>query len=117
MSIVERERVETEVAPVTTKEVLHRAADLLEEFEWCQADIGRDADGRKIYAYQFSERRPQAFCAVGAICQAAIDLGLNYRDFYNQYHSDDSGWPMWNDANGRTKAEVVTRLRDAANAL
>jgi hypothetical protein len=113
MSVVETV-VETTVVPVTRRDVLHRAADLLEEFGWCQHDYG-------------SYRRG-AFCAVGAIAHAARDLGDpvpadskrctfigQYEDKYQDIiEADDGLLHYWNDAPGRTKAEVVARLREAA---
>lgn len=90
------------VAPVTRREVLHRAADLLEEFGWGQGYYGSKKEGW--------------FCAIGAIDAAADDLGYP--------NADEATMPMYawgsvtqfNDAPGRTKAEVVARLREAAEA-
>lgn len=116
MSIVERERVETEVVtpPVTTKDVLHRAADLLEEFGWCQGNSALAEDGEAVFSQNFEtdKRRRVAFCHNGAIKQAKIDLG-----FHGQTGWGDDAAFRWNDEPGRTKAEVVTRLRNAAESL
>lgn len=104
MSIVERE---TTVPAVTRKDVLHRAADLLTEFGWCQGTYGSKVEG--------------AFCAEGAIFQAVLDLYgrgyiLNATQWRRVFASLGDHLPNWNDAPGRTRAEVVARLREAANA-
>lgn len=124
MSIIERERVQETVAPVTTKEVLHRAADLLEEFGWSKDDG----------EIQFS--KPGPFCLATAAQEALRDFGVERDVFssddvlYGLYRAlgfapaatpndDVSPWsvvPKWNDKPGRTKAEVVARLRAAAEA-
>lgn len=111
MSVVEQERV-VETAPtpqVTTRDVLHRAADLLEEFGWCQ---GQMYDGGR-------------FCFAGAVHQAWRDyglppkvdaLGLDADDWVSVLGISWGHFVGWNDTPGRTKAEVVARLRDAANS-
>lgn len=113
MSIVERERVETEVAPVTAKDVLHRTADLLEEFGWVQCSFGQDALGNEV-----SPTSPHVdrFCVLGAMGRACVDLGLDYGDregFYGK-NPPSGHWMAFNDAKGRTKAEVVSELRARA---
>lgn len=106
MSIVERERVETEVAPVTTKDVLHRAADLLEEFGWQQGGYGSYEEG--------------SFCVVGAVLEAARSLGRNpWAEEARLYDGPirdllPTSVVSWNDANNRTSSEAVTFLRSAA---
>jgi hypothetical protein len=99
---------------VTVADVLVRAADLLEEHGWVQGRIGALGEG---------------FCAVGATEQAARDLGvpsstnavvgLTYF-VGTPFDAEVENLAMrflngaWNDRPGRTKAEVVARLRDAA---
>lgn len=112
MSVVERERV---VAEPTTRDVLLRAADLLSEFGWQQGGLGSKLTGQ--------------FCLVGAVVEAARDLGAPYTpsvhddegiyDYANRFlRSFEKEYPEdWNDAEGRTKAEVVARLRAAAEAV
>jgi hypothetical protein len=110
MTVVERERVQTEV---TVRDVLHRAVDLLEEFGWCQGEN------------EVRDNRP--FCVGTAIQRAVIDYGIDWTDVepheWNAYlHSAwdacrfDRDMVQWNDTPGRTKAEVVARLRAAAEA-
>jgi hypothetical protein len=100
---------------VTTREVLHRAADLLEEFGWCQGQL-------------FSRGR-RAYCVIGATARAAHDLGYEgdwtggYGFVRDRVGADllravSGGWFSgdWNDEPDRTKAEVVAKLREAAEA-
>lgn len=104
MSIVERERVQTEV--VTTRDVLHRAADLLSEFGWCQGREGSLDEGE--------------ICAMGAVNEAARSLGVPFRrdDALDLALDRIAPYvPEWNDAPGRTKEEVVAALRHTAESL
>ena len=132
MSVVEQERTEETSAPaVTVRDVLHRSADLLEEFGWCQGNYacrdGLPLDDAEVF-------RGDSFCSAGAMiraaselmgqpprdgtssdpwlddCYAAFTAAIGESGFADQQVAD------WNDAPGRTKAEVVARLRDAANA-
>ena len=108
MSVIERERVEAEAPPITKRDLLHRAADLLEEFEWCQGDWGSKRTGK--------------FCAHGALINATLDFGLgpNFGDgsVYEQANLTlrdlTGGILSWNDQADRTKAEVIAKLREAA---
>lgn len=93
--------------PVTTADVLHRAADLLEEFDWCQGNLGRNG----------------AYCAMGAIGAVVDRANLSPGEWYVALDVASFGLPAsgtkhplahWNDEPGRTKAEVVARLREAA---
>jgi hypothetical protein len=108
MSVIEQERVEERT--VTEADVLNRAADLLEEFGWCQAEMGSKGTG--------------SFCAAGAMIEAAHELGYPPRPdetlfgfadrlLFGGSLSHKRTW-MFNDAHGRTKAEVVFALRSAA---
>lgn len=99
------------VWPVTDRDVLLRAADLLEEFGWCRGEYGGKALGR--------------MCATQAITEAAQDLaGLG--DLYEVWDAAYSRFTQhfgvitptgYNDAPGRTKADVVAALREAAVAM
>lgn len=103
MSVVEREVEVPVVAPVTTRDVLHRAADLLEEFGWCQLDDGSKASG--------------SMCLIGSVRAAAGDLGFNEALALRSVYASPAipSLPMhWNDAPGRTREEVIARLREAA---
>jgi len=113
MSILEatapRIAPQSPVKEVTTRDVLHRAADLLSEFGWCQHNLGSREQGH--------------FCALGAINQASADLGVPGAT--NSYGLAHSGAFMafkglgdidWNNAPGRTREEVIAALRAAAEA-
>lgn len=94
--------------PVTTRDVLHRAAYLFEEalVEWAQAPNVETSEGR--------------YCIMAAVARAEGQLGEAYYPsddlvlalgFRSTYHA----W-VWNDEKCRTKEEVVARLREAAEA-
>jgi hypothetical protein len=114
MTTIEIER-EVEVGPAVTKrDVLHRAADLLEEFGWCQKVYGSKAEG--------------AMCAAGAVGAALVDLGLTKDRDPTESGRDGLVWlwdhveiwtngvgTEWNDTPGRTKAEVIQALRESAD--
>lgn len=109
MSLVEQEVIAP--AEVTVRDVLHRAADLLEtgEWEWCQG-FARHGD---------------ALCMLGAVSAACgvvperpyitIESEL-YEDACDVLAVHVPEGADWNDKPGRTKAEVVARLRQAAEA-
>lgn len=105
MSVVERERVEEVTREATEADVLERAADLLEEFGWCQGYMGSKRDGQ--------------FCSLGALIEATNDLGGDFGAVRRALGYEDAGSmgrhiARWNDDAGRTKAEVVAKLREAA---
>lgn len=96
-------------------EVLNRAADLIERDGWCQGS-DRLKDGicvgkaielsaealRALWGEDFDAR--PAFVALELA--AGIRVDADHRSF--------GGYVLWNDAPGRTKAEVVAVLRSAA---
>lgn len=115
------------VPAVTEADVLRRAADLLEEFGWAQGYYAFSETG--AYAAPTCSAAVR-FCAVGAMTRAAWDLtrdeydfdpdvalGLaGYRSFDAKGRVTSCGVPAWNDAPGRTREEVIARLREAAEA-
>jgi hypothetical protein len=104
MSVIEQERVEEKT--VTEADVLHRAADLLEEFDWCQGVPGSKEMGK--------------FCLRGAIAEATFDLtGEKVSAMCDPKVMKYDVWTggfSWNDERGRTKSQVIARLRFAAEA-
>lgn len=118
--------LEPTVAPaVTEADVLRRAADLLEEFGWCQGDYAKPANGLGPAGLSDPcDQTVQAFCMAGAYYRAACDLGRSVThpgDCEKQLrHLVPDQWrgsiSLWNDESTRTKAEVVQRLREAAEA-
>lgn len=116
MTTIEREHVAPVVAPVTTSDVLNRAADLLEEQGWMRGVQG--LPHRQWYA----GRRPLVpLCYLGSIVQAGLDLGVGPKGGFYFWAANTVGEPWdaatrWNDARGRTREEVIARLREAADA-
>lgn len=114
-------RTQTEV---TVREVLHRAADLLEEWGWHQGDLGLGDDG--------CQRGPM--CILGALARARLDYGhvppILSDDESGFWHDGAYDWAAglmggrnhdlysWNDSRDPDtgKAEVVAKLREAAEA-
>lgn len=115
----------TELAPpreVTVGDVLERAADLLEEFGWCQGSGGMPWE-----EWQKGQRVSGPYCLLGAIGTALQDMhGHDYWTVQSPGKSrygaaadllgcrDPKRVWMWNDYPTRTAAEVVSYLRHAA---
>jgi hypothetical protein len=109
MSVIERERRVKIQSPRTMADDLNYAADLLEseEWGWCQG-VARNGD---------------SLCMLGALAVATGnalrehqesfegDLGPRYEAAYKVL---PEGKAAWNDEPGRTKAEVISALRSAA---
>jgi hypothetical protein len=114
------------IAPVTTREALHRAADLLEEFGWCQFHPAKDDDGWGCLPY---DKEARSFCLTGSVERAIFDLTghrMRYDGPYpgikitmsrpDGYTGEPKFSPEWNNDPSRTKADVVAVLREAAEA-
>lgn len=92
-------------------EVLSQAADLIEpEGRWTQRSVARDAAGNVVHSLQDAA---VCWCLVGAVQrvssrQAVGDEALDYVARLR------GGTWSYNDAPGRTQAEVVQALRDAS---
>lgn len=123
---------------MTTAEILRAAADLIEpEGAWTQGAGSRNAEGQDRQELRDSEYDPgeaTCWCIGGAVVEAferanAQDehddwepalaplfkplckaLGKTSEDPYA-----DSPWVYFNDAPDRTQAEVVAKLREAAD--
>lgn len=91
-------------APDKDAEILLRAAEIIEERGWCQRSFGDYKRGPK--------------CAAGAIIEAAHDAhrGGRVHELIRRAKPTGDHLMLWNDADGRTAAEVVARLRGAAHA-
>ncbi len=104
------------------REVLDRAIDLLMKFGWCQGTYAKDKEGRNI---DLSSERAASFCVIGSIRRALEERkemlpgqrwdtrDLIVREVARQARTWDCSDPMladWNDAETRTKAEVVNVL-------
>jgi hypothetical protein len=118
MSVIEVRKPAEVTVEVTRRDVLHRAADLLEEFGWTTGNEG-------MPSMQLKPRAP--YCLLGSVAQARADFGGHVasggyfdsaRDFFGRSVRIDAVHEivLWNDTPGRTKAEVVARLREAADA-
>lgn len=97
--------IEVVANPVTG--VLERAALLLEEFGWCQGRAGSREEG--------------VMCLVGAIGTVGFPEGFRNGEMIRRFvavgiPATSCGLELaaWNDVPGRTKAEVVAKLREAA---
>jgi len=108
--------------PESTKspaEVLEAAADLLEKpGAWTQNEFARDAVGRVVYP---TSTLATCWCVRGAIAavnEEEDDHAANTRNWkaaakllgFHDVHDIE----QWNDTPGRTQAEVVAALREAA---
>lgn len=92
-----------------TSEVLAAAAKHVEQ-GWTTGRMARDRNGNFLW----SPEHPEAtqWCAVGAIYKA---LGYNTDTEAFTFLQEKLGHiSVWNDAPGRTQAEVVATLREAA---
>jgi len=99
---------------VNASEVLNKAADLIEVYGWVQGHAGGLGTG---------------FCAAGAIAWAAGAIAWTATAKTVEEHDslilsahvrlrqaiDGRDGIAWNDAPGRTKKEVIQKLREAAN--
>lgn len=108
-----RPEVEVTRHEVTTADVLERAADLLEEFGWCQQHYALTEEGEISLPDQGDAVQ---FCAAGAAMRSMFDFGLeNWTGGHGLVKAAFGGEASrWNDEPGRTKEEVVARLREAA---
>jgi hypothetical protein len=102
-------------------EILSKAADLIEPNGcWAQGAYALDAAGKQVGS---SVDRACCFCASGAIAHASgYPLGDDAAE-----EAEEIAWDMlrrvigrgyieeWNDEAGRTQAEVVAALRQAAS--
>ena len=96
----------------TIRDILNRAAELVEH-GWTQG------------AYEFTENSKTYYCLVGAIGRAQEIFSVPGRQEAYKAIGDrlrkDHGLPKldpisrWNDAPGRTQAEVVALLREVAS--
>lgn len=96
---------------VTKRDVLHRAADIIEEFGWIQCSFRTNEKGDVVADPMKAVR----FCALGAMGRACLDFGLEYRDRERFYGNPPfRSWMCFNDERGRTAQEVVAALREEA---
>ena len=99
--------------PTTPEEVLLSAADLIEALGWTQNAFARDEKGVRISATQ---TKAVAFDAYGAIASITRNPDLRYSaDKRLSRYLKVACTVKWNDHPTRTKEEVISALRAAAN--
>lgn len=101
-------------APVS--QVLSEAADLLEKpGAWTQGMFSVNAEGDPVLPFW---TEAQCFCAVGAVAKVLVMNGTsaeNWLDTSSGFHGLlANSLEDFNDTEGRTQAEVVAKLREAA---
>jgi hypothetical protein len=93
--------------------IYERAAEWLEGHEWIQGENFLTTDGKR---HSFAVPDPEdcaGACAEGALRICGGDRGAIHR--MNKYVGDQTLF-IWNDKKGRTKAEVIAKLKEAASA-
>lgn len=102
--------------PLTIARVLDKAADLIEpEGAWTQGEYARDAQGIAVRV----PNKAACFCLYGALNSAAgsaLDgpVPREITDLLMKLLPRRLVPWAWNDERGRTQAEVVAKLREAA---
>lgn len=102
---------------ITTRALLLAAADFFERHpdRWIQHVSARNKDGKTVFA-----TGPEAYCfCLDGRLRSLSDDGRAYDDAeYALFpHVGNDLYWFWNDRPGRTVAEVITVLRQAAAAL
>ena len=108
--------VETPLEVEQAAAILERAADLLEEFGWCQGRLGGKSVGEMclmgaMYEAMLDVGVPENIAPLrAALLRVGVPVGVGTAQVANAAEAE------WNDEPGRTKAEVVAKLREAAAA-
>lgn len=99
-------------------EILTAAANLLETKGWTQDAFARDANGKSIKSH---EESAVCFCTIGALNRASGENVVRRLDTegnraYEHLRHSIGGWGVaeWNDSYDRTKEDVISTLRNAA---
>lgn len=96
---------------MNVSEILSKAADLIEpEGAWTQGSAARDANGHEIDP---QSREAACWCVYGALDRVAGDRFQRGIGFIEEA-TGQVLISVWNDAPERTQAEVVAKLREAA---
>lgn len=99
---------------ITADVILDRAADLIEPAgRWTQRAAARGADGQKE---EYGADEAVCWCLAGAVGKVkSRDKGWGVPvESYVLRAIGEKSAAMWNDAPERTQAEVVAKLREAA---
>lgn len=96
----------------TTKAMLE-AADYIEQHGWC-CGYRRSSTGTGFLSWLIDGNKPRV-CADQAIAQVTDDVEIQHeaRRRFKAYLGIDS-IPLWSDAPGRTKEQIVAAWREAA---
>lgn len=85
-----------------------KAAEFLDQHEWCQGTYARDAEGNPRVAHS---REAVRFCLIGALLRVYVgDSFFQVRAQITEALQQHP--PNWNDAPERTKADVVNLLKE-----
>lgn len=111
------ERKEEKMTELQEKvaQIFNRAAEILETRGWCQHYMAVDSNGNPVC---FDDERASAFCMNAAIILAEHELESGFEECNEGYRvrcahlHEGSVW--YNDAPGRTKEEVIAKLRELA---
>jgi len=94
--------------------ILERAAKLIETKGWTQGSYARDANGEAV---SILDKNAECFCIIGALSHESLGYDFNIRCKAYQFAANiicNKCLPTWNDTHGRTKEEVITFLKSAA---
>jgi hypothetical protein len=108
--------------PQTVADVLDAAADLLTpEGAWTPYAAARGAEAFEVDP---TDDEAKCWCIIGAVsavngvkCWGPASAQHFLNSLFPDWHDEDSdvvGAALWNDALGRTQAEVIAKLREAA---
>lgn len=86
------------------------AAEFLDRHGWCQGAYARDKDGEIVRA---NDPAARSFCAEAALSMSYPNTYQFVCAFNAVQQACNDILSNWNDAPGRTKAEVVDLLRKA----
>jgi hypothetical protein len=94
---------------------------LAQEGAWTQGSEARNKDGKEV---QVSDRTAKSFCLVGAVIRCYVEDSAEstraydgqcariYDTLWDAPYFARNGIMGWNDAPGRTQAEVVALLKE-----
>lgn len=96
---------------MTPQEILLKAADYYDRLGWCQKAMSiKDGRRSSVRVWEY----PDEVCLIGAIFYAAIEIKDANLALGAIEKACGSKAASWNDTPGRTKEEVVAKLREAA---
>jgi len=95
------------------RKTLNKAADLIEEKDWCKDTYARDADGNAVSEYSPSAVR---FCMLGAIAKVSVGESREFIAAIQHFEKTTKclSVTLYNDANCTSKTDAIKALRSAA---